>query len=75
MIKIGHASIDENERIKNGQAGDQTNKEICIRPWYLKPWSFVLRCREPSKTEIMAAACENGCNNCPYSIGRNYCSI
>lgn len=62
-IKIGHASIDENGRTKNGQAGDQTNKEICIRSWYSKPWSFVLRCKDSSKAELMAAACENGCNN------------
>lgn len=44
-IKIGHASIDERSKTKGGQAGDQTGKEICIRPWYSKPWSFVLRCK------------------------------
>lgn len=45
-IKIGHASINENGKTKNGQAGDQTNKEVCVRSWYSKPWSFVLRCED-----------------------------
>lgn len=40
---IAHASIDENGKIKNGKAGDQTGKEVCIRTWYNKPWSHVLR--------------------------------
>ena len=31
MIKIGHASIDENGKITGGKAGDQTGKEVCIR--------------------------------------------
>ena len=40
---IAHASIDENGKIKNGKAGDQTGKEVCVRTWYNKPWSHVLR--------------------------------
>lgn len=43
MIKIVHASIDENKRAKGGLAGDQTGKEVCVRDWYSKPWEFVLR--------------------------------
>ena len=62
-IKIGHASINENGQAKNGQAGDQTKKEVCIRPWYSKPWSFVLRCKDDSKSNKMATACEQGCGN------------
>lgn len=62
-IKIGHASIDESYKTKGGKAGDQTGKEVCIRPWYSKPWSFILRCKDSSKAELMAIACENGCNN------------
>ena len=42
-VKIGHASIDENKKIKGGAAGDQTGGEVCIRKWYNKPWEFVLR--------------------------------
>lgn len=41
--RIVHASIDENKTAKNGKAGDQTGKEVCIRTWYSKPWDMVLR--------------------------------
>jgi len=64
-ILIGHASIDENRSIKNGEAGDQTGKEVCIRNWYSSNWSYVLRCKDKNKAEIMAKACEAACNN-PY---------
>lgn len=62
-IRIGHASIDENGKAKNGKAGDQTSKEVCIRSWYSKPWDFVLRCKDRNKAEIMADQCEKGCAN------------
>lgn len=70
-IKIGHASIDENKSTKNGKAGDQTGLEVCIRPWYSKPWTFVLRCKDSSKAEIMAAACENSCANSNIGYDQN----
>lgn len=38
-VYIAHASIDENGRVKNGNAGDQTGKEVCIRTMYYKPWN------------------------------------
>ena len=62
-VKIGHASIDENGKISGGVAGDQTKTEVCIRTWYSKPWGFVLRCKDSSKAEKMAVACEQGCLN------------
>lgn len=62
-IKIGHSSIDENNKISGGAAGDQTEKEVCIRSWYSKPWQFVLRCKDSNKAELMAVACEKGCEN------------
>lgn len=68
-VKIGHASIDENGKISGGTAGDQTGKEVCIRTWYSKPWSFVLRCKDTIKAEKMAIACEQGCAN--NQIGYN----
>lgn len=40
---IAHASIDEKGSARNGKAGDQTAKEVCIRTWYSKPWNYVLR--------------------------------
>ena len=60
---IGHASIDENSKSKNGKAGDQTGKEVCIRSWYNKNWSYVLRCKDSKLAEIMAISCEKGCKN------------
>ena len=43
MVKIAHASIDERNKAKGGQAGDQTGKEVCVRSWYNKPWGCVIR--------------------------------
>ena len=42
-MRIAHASIDENKHISGGAAGNQTGKEVCIREWYSKPWTIVLR--------------------------------
>lgn len=62
-IKIGHASIGSNGNIKNDVAGDQNGREVCTRTWYSKPWSYVLRCKDTAKAELMAQACEKGCTN------------
>lgn len=43
MIRICQASIDENGHIKGGRAGDQTHKELNIKPWYSKPWTICVR--------------------------------
>lgn len=67
-MRIGHASISENNTV-NGQKGDQTTKEVCIREWYSKPWNILLRPKDFNKAEIMAQSCEKGCtnNNIGYS--------
>ena len=64
-MRIGHASIDENKHAKGGKAGDQNNKEVCIRNWYEYKggWSYVLRCIDPFIADKMATICEAGCNN------------
>lgn len=62
-MRIGHASIDENKNIKNGKAGDQTGKEVCIRTYYDKNWDFVLRPKSPEMAEKAAKACEALCVN------------
>lgn len=61
-VKIGHASLGE-DGIKNNQAGDQTNKEVCTREWYKSSWHTVLRPIDPEIAEKMAVACEAGCAN------------
>ena len=62
-MRIGHASIDENNRTKNGRAGDQTGKEVCIRTYYDKNWDYVLRPNTSDLAERSAKACESMCNN------------
>lgn len=65
-MKIGHASISENNnngRDGRARAGDQTGKEVCIRTFYVKPWKYLLRCKDSTKAEIMASACEWICNS------------
>ena len=42
-MRIAHASIDENKNAKGGEAGNQNGKEVCIRQWYNKPWTVLLR--------------------------------
>lgn len=71
-VKIGHASIDENNGAKNGNAGDQTGKEVCIRNWYLnsKGW-VVLRCKNEEKREKIAEAMEKACNNSQIGYDQN----
>lgn len=63
MVKIGHASIDERGKIKGGRAGDQTGKEVCVRDWYNKPWTHVIRFKDKNmqkrNAECMLKACEN----------------
>lgn len=62
-INIGHASKDENSTFKNGTAGDQTAKEVCIRTWYSGGWNVVLRPKTKALADKSAAACEAACKN------------
>lgn len=62
-VIIGHASIDENRKTRNGNAGDQTGKEVCTRNWYANNWSYVLRCNNARSSEAMALSCEKACAN------------
>lgn len=63
-VRIGHASIDENGKIKNGKAGDQTGKEVKISNWYphKKGW-VLLRCVDPEKAALIAECMEKACRN------------
>lgn len=70
-VKIGHASIDENKKIKGGVAGDQTGGEVCTRLWYNKSWSFLLRPASAELTEKSAKACEAACENMNIGYDQN----
>jgi len=57
-MRIAHASINENKTTKNGQAGDQTGKEVCVRSWYSKPWTVLLRYPDRSVRQRIAEIAE-----------------
>lgn len=70
-VKIGHASIDENNKAKGGNAGDQTKKEVCIRTWYNKPWTSVIRPKDSYVAEKIAIAMEQACANDKIGYDQN----
>lgn len=70
-VRIGHASIDENQKARGGTAGDQTGKEVCIRSWYDGGWGFLARAKNSSVAEKIAAACEAGCANSKIGYDQN----
>lgn len=65
-IKIGHASIDEHGKISGGKSGDQTRKEICVRPWYPKPWNVYLECTDKELANCAASIMEEICADDNY---------
>lgn len=62
-IKIGHASIDERGKSKGGASGDQTGREVCIREWYKKAWTHVLRPKNEAIATGIVKACNAACAN------------
>lgn len=62
-VTIGHASLDENKNVKGGASGDQTTKEVCVRTWYSKPWTSVIRPKDSNIAEKIAKAMEQACAN------------
>ena len=70
-VTIGHASIDENNKAKGGNAGDQTKKEVCTRSWYSKPWTSVIRPKDSAKAEKIAKAMEQACANDKIGYDQN----
>ena len=63
-ITIGHASIDENNKIQGGSAGDQTGREVCTRSYYVhsKGW-YLLRPKRVEIAESIAKAMLEACSN------------
>ena len=57
-MRIAHASIDEHNQAKNGAAGNQTGREVCVRTWYNKPWSICLRHPDRKVREQIAEIAE-----------------
>lgn len=71
MVRIGHASIDERGKGTGGNAGDQTRREVCIREWYAKGWTVLLRPKNRDVAEKSARACEKGCANANIGYDMN----
>lgn len=71
-VRIGHASIDENGRVVGGRIGDQTQKEICVRNWYSKPWNVYLECTDDELADKAAKYMEDICadDNFGYDQGQ-----
>ena len=63
MVSIGHASINENAKIKNGLPGDQTGREVYIRAWYKNGWDKMIRCNDEKAADLIATAMEQACAN------------
>lgn len=59
-VRIGHAIRDEKGNLKNGNAGDQTGKEVLIQDYY-KDFEYVARPKE--KADVIAKAMEDCCKN------------
>ena len=70
-VTFGHASLDENKKIKGGASGDQTGKEVCTRSWYSKPWTSVIRPKDSAKAEKIAKAMEQACANDKIGYDQN----
>lgn len=70
-VLIAHASIDENNRIKGGKAGDQTGKEVCVRSWYNKPWQYVIRFTDISMANRLADCMEMAAKNIYIGYDQN----
>ena len=68
-VKIGHASISELGTV-NGKKGDQTGKEVCIRTWYSKPWSYMAIHPDAAVREKHAQAVEAACANDNIGYGQ-----
>jgi len=61
--KISNSGGDENGGIHGGAAGDQTGNEWCIRSWYSRPWSCVLRHPNKEVRELIAELAIEAANN------------
>ena len=61
-VRIGHASISENGTV-GGAKGDQTGREVCVQPFYSKPWDFAAIHPDAAVREKHAAAVEAACAN------------
>lgn len=60
---IANCGHDENGKYHGGKAGDQTGAEYCVRSWYNRPWSGILRAKRANVREVIADVGEKGAKN------------
>lgn len=63
-VYIGNAVGDENNKVRGGEPGDQTGKELKIQPWYLnkKGWR-VFRAKDAETAKRIADDMRMACDN------------
>lgn len=71
MVSIAHASKNEVGSYLKGHKGDQTGLEVCIRTWYSRPWSYVIRFLDPDMQDKCAFAMERACANDMWGYAQN----
>lgn len=63
-VYIGHSARDENGKYQNGQAGDQTGREVCKETYYNHKQGWVgLRAKDGEIAELIAQCMEDACAN------------
>lgn len=60
---ISNCGHDENGKGRNGQAGDQTSTEYCVRTWWDDKWDCVLRHPDSNVRAKIAELATNAANN------------
>lgn len=60
---ISNCGHDENGRYTGGTPGDQKGDEWAIIPWYSRPWTCVLRHRDPAVRKAIAKKARAAANN------------
>lgn len=60
---IAQASIGGNGQVYDPNPGNQTGKELNIKPWYSRPWNCVLRHPDFTKAQKIAILQRDACKN------------
>lgn len=71
-VVIGSARIDERGQAVNGQAGDQTGREVATENFYMHPlgW-YAYRAKDPAVANALAAAMIEACSNSHIGYDQN----
>ena len=71
-VIIGSARIDERGQAVNGQAGDQTGREVATENYYAHPlgW-YAYRAKDPNVANALATAMAQACTNSHIGYDQN----